>query len=133
MAVCSPFSHFTSLTNAWRSLAGQPYFSYVHACAYDKWAGGICTEKYSIFPCGFPRPLVICACVHIGKIRLARETMLGASWVHYDVVCIDALSSNKWSFALIAEQTNRQCFAFLFHVLCVAHVGTLPQHVLPWP
>ena len=21
------------------SLAGQPYFSYVHACAYDKWAG----------------------------------------------------------------------------------------------
>ena len=28
------------------SLAGQPYFSYVHACAYDKWAGGIRTEKY---------------------------------------------------------------------------------------
>ena len=28
-----------------------------------------------IFPCGFPRPLVIiCACVHVGKIRLARET-----------------------------------------------------------
>ena len=23
------------------SLAGQPYFSYVHACAYDKWAGEI--------------------------------------------------------------------------------------------
>ena len=23
------------------SLAGQPYFSYVHACVYDKWAGGI--------------------------------------------------------------------------------------------
>ena len=22
------------------SLAGQPYYSYVHACAYDKWAGG---------------------------------------------------------------------------------------------
>ena len=27
-----------------------------------------------IFPCGFPRPLVIRACVHVGKIRLARET-----------------------------------------------------------
>ena len=22
------------------SLAGQPYFSYVHACAYEKWAEG---------------------------------------------------------------------------------------------
>ena len=28
-----------------------------------------------IFPRGFPRPLVIRACVHVGKIRLARDTM----------------------------------------------------------
>ena len=27
------------LTTLAGSLAGQPYFSYVHACAYDKWAG----------------------------------------------------------------------------------------------
>ena len=28
------------------SLAGQPCFSYVHACAYDKWAEGIRAEKH---------------------------------------------------------------------------------------
>ena len=32
------------------SLAGQPYFSYVHACAYDKWAGGIRKKWGAIAP-----------------------------------------------------------------------------------
>ena len=36
----------TIATTELHSLAGQPYFSYVHACAYDKWAGRIRTEKY---------------------------------------------------------------------------------------
>ena len=36
---------YQEVINEKSSLARQPYFSYVHACAYDKWAGGILTRK----------------------------------------------------------------------------------------
>ena len=39
------------------------------------WHENLSRVPRRIVPCGFPRPLVICACVHVGKIRLvARET-----------------------------------------------------------
>ena len=45
MSVCIfPAKIFTMI---FHSFASQPYFSYVHACAYEKWAGGSPrAEKY---------------------------------------------------------------------------------------
>ena len=53
------------------SLADQPYYSYVYACAYDKWAGGICAEKYVwALSTGF-RATEICAEFSCGQLTRA--------------------------------------------------------------
>ena len=47
---CSSYLHEEEgelYTYSRSSLAGQPYFSYVHACAYDKWAGGSARKNTS--------------------------------------------------------------------------------------
>ena len=45
------------------------------------WHENLSRVPRRIFPRGFPRPLVIRACVHVGKIRLARETRYKASFL----------------------------------------------------